>query len=147
VGVAPGSYSVIVQKPGYKTARYQASVRYQDNLPTTTTVNARLNESGGDITLGAGPGAAPKEFMLYPNYPNPFNPTTKIAFDLPLAATVTLKVYNVIGQEVATLAENVKYEEGRHTLVFDASGLGSGLYFTRLQAGSYSSVRKMVLVR
>jgi hypothetical protein len=148
VGLAPDTYTLIFQMPGLRTASARVPVRYENNAPTTSTANVRLVEGTGDLTLGDQPGsAAPMEFMLYQNYPNPFNPTTRIAFDLPEAAQVTLRIYNVIGQEVATLAENTRYGAGRHALVLDASTLGSGLYFAKLQAGSNSIVRKMLLVR
>lgn len=89
----------------------------------------------------------PKEFILHQNFPNPFNPSTQITFDVPTTTTVTLKVYNLLGQEVATLLHNTSVEAGEQSITFDASKLSSGLYFYRLQAGSFVSVRKMVLLK
>jgi hypothetical protein len=88
----------------------------------------------------------PTEFKLFQNYPNPFNPTTTIQFDIPKASFVTLKVYNILGQEVATLV-NEKREAGRYEAKFKASTLSSGVYFYRLQAGDYASTKKFVLIK
>ncbi|MBI4809843.1 MAG: T9SS type A sorting domain-containing protein, partial [Ignavibacteriales bacterium] len=90
------------------------------------------------------------------NYPNPFNPTTTIQFDIPKATYVTLKVYNLLGQEVATLV-NEKREAGRYEVEFSAEGgsasggnastLSSGLYFYQIQAGSFVNTKKFLLVK
>jgi hypothetical protein len=88
----------------------------------------------------------PDEFKLLQNYPNPFNPTTTIAFSLPSTEFVTLKVYNVLGQEVRTLVHGLK-EVGIHHVKFDASSLSSGVYFYRLDAGGSSYTRKMLLIK
>ncbi len=85
-------------------------------------------------------------FALRPNYPNPFNATTEIRFDLPLAMQTSLKVYDVLGREVAELAGGVM-SAGSHTLIYDASGLSSGVYFYRLEAGAFGETRKMVLLK
>ncbi|MBI3765096.1 MAG: T9SS type A sorting domain-containing protein [Ignavibacteriales bacterium] len=66
------------------------------------------------------------------NYPNPFNPTTRIQFELPAANAVTLKVYDLLGQEVATLMEGAPLTEGKHDVVFDGQGLSSGVYLYRI---------------
>lgn len=96
----------------------------------------------------------PTEFALLQNYPNPFNPMTTIEFELPAPAIVTLKIYNVLGQEVAALVDQVRFDEGRELVDFDASDLSSGVYFYQLLAERlsgngllFSSVRKMILIR
>ncbi|MFI5253629.1 MAG: carboxypeptidase regulatory-like domain-containing protein [Bacteroidota bacterium] len=89
----------------------------------------------------------PKAFALYQNYPNPFNPSTEIRFDLPSASPVTLKLYNVLGQEVATLLNSQPMDAGVQSLHFDASKLSSGVYFYRLQAGSFTNTKKMLLLK
>jgi hypothetical protein len=86
----------------------------------------------------------PKEYRLYQNYPNPFNPTTKISWQSPLNGQQTLKVYDVLGREVATLVDEYR-EAGSYEIEFDATNLPSGMYIYRLQSGSYSDVKKMVL--
>jgi hypothetical protein len=86
------------------------------------------------------------DYILWQNYPNPFNPTTKITFTLPKSEHVTLNIYNTLGQKVATLLDT-RMNAGSHDVQFDASTLPSGIYFYRMQAGEFSQVRKMVLLR
>jgi hypothetical protein len=86
------------------------------------------------------------EYALHQNYPNPFNPATSITFDLVDAGTVSLTVYNSLGQTVATLA-NGHVEAGRHTVEFNGNDLTSGLYFYRLTASDFTAIRKMVLMK
>lgn len=88
----------------------------------------------------------PKEFKLYQNQPNPFNPSTGIKFDLPKNAYVTLKIYDVNGKEVDVLINDV-YNAGSYTYIFDGSNLASGVYFYRINAGDYSKILKMVLIK
>ena len=100
-------------------------------------------------TTAVSPGAnaeIPAKFSLAQNYPNPFNPATKIDFALPAASPVRLSVYNMLGQEVATLV-NGTVTAGSHTVSFDGSRLASGIYFYRLVAGSYVSTMRMILVK
>ncbi len=89
---------------------------------------------------------SPNDFILHQNYPNPFNPSTIISFHLPVNGDVTLKIYDILGREVATLVNEFK-EAGRHDVTFDASGLASGIYFYRIQAGSFNQTKKMILLR
>jgi len=88
----------------------------------------------------------PRSFALHQNYPNPFNSMTTISYEIPVRASVKLVIYNVLGQEVVTLVNEVQ-EPGRYNVRFDASGLSSGVYFYRLEAGDFVSVKKMVLVK
>jgi len=90
--------------------------------------------------------AGPKEFKLEQNFPNPFNPTTTIQYQLPQDAKVTLKVYDILGSEVATLI-NAEQEAGYYEVNWNASNLASGVYIYRLQTGSFVSVKKMMLLR
>ncbi len=85
-------------------------------------------------------------YSLSQNYPNPFNPSTKISWQLPVGSQATLKVYDVLGKEVATLID--EYEPaGKYEVEFDATGLSSGMYFYKLEAGIFSSIKKMILIR
>ena len=92
----------------------------------------------------------PTDFMLGQNYPNPFNPLTVIGYKLPFASLVTLKLYDVLGSEVAALV-NTEQPAGNYELIFDASssagGLSSGVYFYILRAGNFVEVKKMILLR
>lgn len=88
----------------------------------------------------------PTKFALSQNYPNPFNPTTNFDYALPVDVHVTLKVYNALGQEVAVLV-NEYQSVGYKTVEFNASQLPSGLYFYRLTAGSFTDIKKMILVK
>ncbi len=88
----------------------------------------------------------PGDFVLDQNYPNPFNPSTTISFSLPAASDVNLKVYNILGQELATLVDG-PMDAGQHNVVFDAGGLATGMYLYRLSTGAKVETRKMMLVK
>ena len=88
----------------------------------------------------------PGNFILSQNYPNPFNPATIIGYRLPSAGHVTLKVYDGLGREVTTLIDE-RQDAGGHSIVFNAAGLPTGVYFYRLQAGTRCEVRKLILLK
>ncbi|MEP0860860.1 MAG: T9SS type A sorting domain-containing protein [Ignavibacterium sp.] len=88
----------------------------------------------------------PNDLFLFQNYPNPFNPSTKISWQSPVSSWQTLKVYDVLGNEVATLVNEEK-PAGVYEINFDGSGLSSGIYFYRLKAGSFVETKKMILMR
>ncbi len=88
----------------------------------------------------------PANFELTQNYPNPFNPSTTINFTLPQTSKIKLVVYNMLGQSMATLFDGVK-EAGYHSVVFNAAGLTSGIYFYQIQSDNFNSVRKMILAK
>jgi hypothetical protein len=119
--------------------------------PNPTAVPFRIDRA-------AVAGLQPKAFELYQNYPNPFNPTTTIEFDLTEAGFVTLRLYNVLGQEVATLLDREEFEPGRNDVELNASDLSSGVYFYRVTVESireegdvgevrHVDTRKMMLVK
>lgn len=88
----------------------------------------------------------PTEFGLDQNYPNPFNPTTTISYQLPEASTVTLTVFNIAGQQVALLIDG-QVSAGFHTVQWDASNMASGMYFYQLKAGSFTDMKRMVVLK
>jgi hypothetical protein len=96
----------------------------------------------------------PAQFKLDQNYPNPFNPTTEIRFSLSTKALVTLKVYNILGQEVTTLANNEEFGASEQTVTFNANNYASGTYFYTLRVNDlktgalkFTDVKKMVLIK
>ena len=108
-----------------------------------TIVGSQLNINESELI--------PETFALHTNYPNPFNPTTTILYDLPKAATVYLVIYDVLGRQVRTLV-NQDLTAGYHRAVWDATDdlgrpLSGGLYIYRIQAGGYSKTMKMVLLK
>ena len=94
----------------------------------------------------ASEGGLPEMFALQQNYPNPFNPSTTISYQLPTQSNVTLKVFDVLGREVATLVNSVE-QPGNKSVNFSANNLVSGVYYYRLQAGNFIETKKLVLVR
>lgn len=86
-------------------------------------------------------------FSLHQNYPNPFNPVTKIKFDVPNTVNVSLKIYDILGKEIAYLVKNELLHMGRYEVTFDASKLSSGIYFYKLHAGDFMETKRMVLVK
>jgi len=88
----------------------------------------------------------PDDFALFPNYPNPFNPSTRIRYDISGKSIVQLKIYDVLGNEIRTLVNEEK-SPGRYEIEFDATGLPSGIYFYHLRAGNFFETKKMVLLK
>ena len=121
---------VIGKSPGYGTGiddfvtiKYDAVVTQAQNNPTK-----------------------PNEFVLDQNYPNPFNPTTKISYAIPKAGNVKLVIYNLLGEQVATLVNEFE-EAGTHSIDFNGQGINSGVYFYQLKDGSFNETKKMVLLK
>ncbi len=106
------------------------------------------NITSGPVTgIGATPlTLTPEKFELSQNYPNPFNPVTKINFSIPKQSHVTLKVYDVLGKEIATLVNEVK-TSGTYNIDFNASNFSSGVYFYKIEAGEFSDIKRMMLIK
>lgn len=85
-------------------------------------------------------------FQLFNNYPNPFNPITTISYQLPKSEFVNLSIYNVAGQLVETMVSEYK-NVGYHSVIWNASGIGSGLYFYRIEAGDYMETKKCLILK
>jgi hypothetical protein len=88
----------------------------------------------------------PSNYSLSQNYPNPFNPSTKISYQIPKSGNVTLKVFNALGKEVATLVNEEK-SAGRYSVDFQGLRLSSGIYFYSIQSGSFHETKKMMLLK
>jgi Carboxypeptidase regulatory-like domain/Secretion system C-terminal sorting domain/Putative Ig domain len=146
-GLAPGSYTVTVDKLGYtEAASNSATVSY--NGSTGNPMNASVDFSINEVTSVAQTPSTqqPTKFELEQNFPNPFNPSTTINYALNQSGIVTLKVYNLLGQEVRTLVNGFQNAGSYHT-TFNAQGLSSGIYFYRLQSQSIIQTRKMILLQ
>ncbi len=140
------SPDTVITIPGtlFRTGVYTISERITDGLDTVSTVNSWTNTITTDVHDISG--GVSKSFELHQNYPNPFNPTTNISYDIPRISKVTLKVYDVLGRQVATLV-NGERTPGQYQVTFDGADLPSGVYFYRLTAGSYTSLKKLVLLK
>ena len=136
--LAVGDSAVYFVSAGYgaNQAEMLASMAQAEDKYTTLFAATSVNESE----------ILPSAYSLSQNYPNPFNPSTKISFQIPQSENVTLKIYNVLGKEVATLI-NGKMAAGKHDVDFSAEGLSSGLYFYSLKAGSFQETKKMILIK
>ncbi len=122
----------------YFAVSFANGVKTVSDTAIVNTNATAVNESG---SIGQ-----PEKTLLFPCYPDPFNPTTKINFTLNCASHVKLKVFNVFGQTVRTLIDG-QMNAGAHTVTFDAAGLASGIYFYGLEACGYMLVNKMVLLK
>lgn len=120
---AGGAFTLAGDKPSYNFARYN---------PNLTAVSE--------------PVKTPRTFALMQNYPNPFNPSTVISYQLSAVSHVTIRVYDILGRSVATLVDGVQ-SPGLHSVVFDGARFASGVYFYRMQTGTYVVTRKMVLMK
>jgi hypothetical protein len=114
--------------------------------PSHPDMGAWENLRGTPTNVGDERTGLPAVFELAQNYPNPFNPATNIGFRISDFGFVSLKVYDVLGREVATLVNEEK-KPGTYTVQFDAAGLASTVYFYRLQAGSFAETKKLLVLR
>jgi hypothetical protein len=143
-------------------------VKYWDNSSNSwlTVNNAMVNTSGNTVTFSQNTvssfviltadqsatgveqisGKVPTSYALDQNYPNPFNPTTSIVYQIPRSGLVTLKVYDILGKQVAELV-NENQEAGKYSVNFSGSNLPSGIYIYELKANDYLQSRKMVLLK
>ncbi len=124
------SFVVFVQSTGSKTVYQSETINYAD-LSITDVANENK---------------IPKSFLLEQNYPNPFNPSTKIKFNISKSGFTTLKVFNLLGNEISTLL-NKDIPAGNYELAFNASELPTGVYFYMLQSGEFVQTKKMILLR
>ena len=139
----PASYSIIADKFNYNSSSVNnININYSNSL----SQNVSLTLTSPGATVEKEPNPQITDYKLEQNYPNPFNPSTMINYQIPEAGWVTLKVYNVIGQEITTLVN--RYEPaGSYNVEFNGSKLESGIYFYVLNAGNTTLTRKMVLIK
>jgi len=130
------------------TGDYYSSLIITSNDPASSeiTVPIHLLVSDTISNINQFVDNIPKTFSLKQNYPNPFNPITTIEFELPKSEFVTLKVYNILGQEVTTLVSK-KLQAGKYKYTWDASTFASGIYYYRIQAGTFIKTRKLILMK
>ena len=124
------SYTNAALKTGGTDGKPVGSLQWWPDIPDAVNDNA----------------AVPNTFALEQNYPNPFNPTTKINYSVPNSGFVTLKVFNILGQEVATLFSG-QLHPGKYVATFDGSNFASGVYIYRLDAGGNSISKKLMLLK
>jgi hypothetical protein len=118
----------------YSHGNYKLLPRNDDDFVGFTT----------DVTEGE---EIPTEYSLSQNYPNPFNPSTTIQYSLPEAGDVTMRIYNLLGQEVKTVFDDVSQSAGTHSVVFSSSELPSGIYFYSFRVNNFTQVKKMILMK
>ena len=113
-------------------------------INSTTVFN--LDNITFSLMTSVNPVNAPLQFQLSNNYPNPFNPSTTFSFQVAQKSHVSLKIYDIIGREVATIFSG-ELEAGKYTRQWNAASFASGVYFYRLQAGSFVAVKKLILLK
>jgi|GEM_PF-1369034 len=135
--------SVDVELAGETTYYWRVGTLNDVGITAWSSVRSFSTGSGTGIDDKTG---VPDQYSLWQNYPNPFNPVTSIRFGLPEATDVTISVYNLLGEKVATLV-NERKKAGIYTVRFNASRLGSGLYFYEISTENFSRTRKMIVVK
>ena len=115
-------------------------------LHITQTPDFSINYLKFSVVTSVDKEKIPTDFELFNNYPNPFNPETKISYQMPVTSYISVKVFDILGREVRTLVDGIK-KAGMYTIDFNGSELPSGIYFYRLQAGSFTETKKLVLVK
>ncbi|MCL4305931.1 carboxypeptidase regulatory-like domain-containing protein [bacterium] len=137
--------SVTVNPTNLRDLEYRVDIIVQNNSTDSSVVLPLTLVRA--LPAEEPPVAMPMEFQLYQNYPNPFNPSTQVRFELPEAALTTLRIYNVLGQEVAAPLRGERLTAGVHEIGLDFGGLPSGVYLYRLESGSFVETKKMVLMK
>ncbi|MFH1011218.1 MAG: T9SS type A sorting domain-containing protein [bacterium] len=140
--IANGSYS-------YEDRNLMNGRRYEYSIWALELGQRRLLSYDGKTVWAGVPSTEPAvvaEYALYQNHPNPFNPETSISYDLKESGIVTLKVYDMLGREIATLV-NGEREAGRHTILFSAANLPSGVYLYRMDVNGYIALKKMTVLK
>ena len=135
---------------GHGNSTSPNNYRFADTKPLREKVQYRLKQidynGNFKYTKSIEIGFGSLEFNLAQNYPNPFNPSTIISYSIPISSNVRVEVYNVLGKLMTTLV-NENQEAGIYSAVFNAVGLGNGIYYCRISAGNFSETKKMLLLK
>ncbi|MHC1739378.1 MAG: carboxypeptidase regulatory-like domain-containing protein [Ignavibacteriaceae bacterium] len=141
-GLVPDDYLFLADKEGYTSNNSQtANINYSS---TASNINFTLETDG--VTEVNNDDFVVTDYALYQNYPNPFNPSTIISYQIPVSGKVSLKVFNVLGNEVATLVDGIQ-NSGKHSVSFNASQLATGVYFYKLESDNFSATKKLMLIK
>jgi hypothetical protein len=151
------NFDAITQIPGHGTVSIPQEYNYIDHSVLNgityeyqiSDVDINGRETRHNLTVSATPSPdamVVSEYALYQNYPNPFNPSTIICFNIKEAGKVSLKIYDLMGREVATLV-NTEMSAGSHTVSWDATGLASGIYLYQLNAGDFKATKKLLFLK
>ncbi|MEJ5262330.1 MAG: YCF48-related protein [Ignavibacterium sp.] len=135
-GTSTESRTYVFEDYGIRAGSYNYRLKQIDFDGTSKIYN--LSET---VIVGI-----PNKFELLQNYPNPFNPSTRISFSIPQRSDIKIKIYDILGNEVATLVDELR-EAGYYSIEFDGSNLSSGIYFYTIQAGNFYQVKKMTLIK
>lgn len=145
----PAGVALSLQTTINGTLRLMAG-EFDNTVPFTLGPNGSISYEGGSLKIPVSVELRelnlPKSFFVEQNYPNPFNPATTIKFGLPFASHVTVKIFNILGHEIATLLDGRK-DAGTHKLSFDATNLSGGIYFYQVQVGDFVEIKRMVLIK
>jgi protocatechuate 3,4-dioxygenase beta subunit len=147
-GLIPGSYIVSSQLYGYDNNQLPSSVSLSYSTQSSVSASSSFSLTPDDnvTAVKESTPAVTASFKLNQNYPNPFNPSTIISYSIPNQSKVTLKVYNILGSEVATLVDEYK-PAGNYSVIFNAARLSSGVYFYQIKAGNFVSTKKLMLLK
>ena len=135
-----GQYELMAQKIGIDDA-YSQFITIDPLNPSVNGINIVFNIT--DVKVEQ---SQPQSFTLYPNYPNPFNPTTTISFNIPEATELKISVLNVLGEKIKTIGDDI-FSAGLHKLLFDANGFSSGVYFILFESTSLIKSQKILLIK
>lgn len=139
-----GATACLIQTPDLGYAMIGTNSSPQN--PECDMVFIKTDQQGNTTEINDTPDPVVENFALFQNYPNPFNAATTISWQLPAAAHVTLSVYNSRGQRIETLVGGWK-KSGMHRVIWNARNAGTGVYFFKISAGAFASVRKCVLIK
>jgi hypothetical protein len=149
--VGNSDWEVIGYVPGFGTTTEPISYSYTDSEVLAGKYTYRLKQIDFDGSFKYSPEvevevSVPLEFVLEQNYPNPFNPSTTVKFQIPELSFITIKVFDILGNEIETLVDEEK-PAGIYELTWNATNLPSGVYFYQLRSGEFTSMKKMILLR